>query len=157
MIRVSMVVTAVLCLMACNNGSDDEKRARSARAEANDRSGAALKEADEKIKSAQAQAEDTISAVRMDFKALREDFRHTTASDLIDLDDKVDGLTVQATQSSGKEKTERDAKLKQIHTSRDAFWTDCQSVESATESTWDATKARLEREWTELKALVARA
>ncbi len=159
MIRSSILATAtvVICLTACDPASDDAKKVQAARAEADDKSGAAVKESGEKVKGAQAEAETKIAAARADFATLREDYRHATTKNLVDLDQAVENLTAKAKQASGKEKTERDAGLKQIHASREAFWKDYQSLDSAMAATWDDAKARVDKEWTELKALVDRA
>jgi hypothetical protein len=156
MVRSSIwVATALtLYLAACDNASDDARKARNAQATADDKSGAALRESDDKVKSAQTEADQKIAAARADFMTMREDYRHATTNNLVNLDHKVDDLTAKAKQSSGKDKTDRDASLKQIHASRDAFWKNYQSLDSASESTWDDAKLRVEKEWTELKALV---
>jgi hypothetical protein len=40
---------------------------------------------------------------------------------------------------------------------REAFVNDYKSIETASADTWDATKARLDKQWTELKNMVDRA
>ena len=159
MIRSSLPVAAalVLTLAACDNASDDARKAQTAQAEANDKSGAAMKEADQKVKSAQAEADGKIAAARASFSTLRENYRHATLTNLLELDHKVDDLTAKAKQAAGKERTDRNAALKDIHTNREAFWKNYQALDSASESTWDGAKSRLDNEWTELKALVDRA
>jgi hypothetical protein len=151
------VCLAAAAAVACNNASDDANKARSAQATANDKSGAAVRESDEKVKSAQAEADQKIAAAHADFMTMRENFRHATTQNLVDLDRKVDVLTAKAGQSTGKEKVDRDAGLKQIHASRDAFQTLYQSLDSASESTWDDAKSHVDKELTELQALVDRA
>ena len=154
--------TLSVCLVAaaavaCDNASDDANKARTAQATANDKSGAAVRESDEKVKSAQAEADQKIAAAHADFMTMRENFRHETTRDLVGLDQKVDVLTAKAGQSTGKEKTDRDAGLKQIHASRDAFQKLYQSLDSASESTWDDAKSQVSKELTDLEALVDRA
>ena len=59
MFRYSIFAAALFAFVpaiACNNASSDEKKAQAAQAEANDKSGAAMNEADEKAKSAQAES-----------------------------------------------------------------------------------------------------
>jgi hypothetical protein len=160
MVRSLLLATTVASLLwtvACDNASNDDKKARAAQMEANDKSGAAVKEADDKVKSAQAEAAETVAGARADFMKLREDYRHTTTVNLVELDDKVAGLVLQSKQSSGERKAELDANLKQIHVSRDVFGRDYQALESESESSWDETKARLDKEWSNLKALVDKA
>jgi hypothetical protein len=152
----ALTVCLLTGAVACDNASDEANKAKTAQAMADDKSGAALRESDEKIKNAQAEADTKIAAAHADFMAMRESFRHTTTTNLVDLDQKVDVLTAKAGQSSGQEKTDRDAGLKQIHASRDAFQKLFLSLDTASESTWDDTKARVEKEWTDLKAMVDR-
>jgi hypothetical protein len=158
--RLIATTTLTVCLLAaavaCDNASDDANRAKTAQAMANDKSGAAIRESDEKVKNAQAEADTKVAAAHADFMTMRENYRHTTTQNLVELDQKVDVLTAKAVQSSGQEKTDRDAGLKQIHASRDAFQQLYKSLDSASESTWDDAKARVDKEWTDLKALVDR-
>jgi hypothetical protein len=159
MIRSPLALTAltfVLCT-ACNNASDDAKKVNGAQAEANDKSGAAMKEATEKVDNAQAEADEKIAAARADFMKLREDYRHTTTTNLVDLDHKVADLATKASQATGKQKVDRDANLKVIYASREAFNRDYQSLDAAAAATWDSAKTRLDKEWTDLKALVDKA
>jgi len=159
MVRSSLALTALTFVLstACNNASDDAKKVNGAQAEANDKSGAAMKEAAEKVDHAQAEADGKIAAARADFMKLREDYRHTTTNNLVDLDHKVADLATKATQSTGKQRTDLDASLKVIHASRDAFGRDYQSLDAAAASTWDSAKTRLDKEWSDLKALVDKA
>ena len=88
---------------------------------------------------------------------LREDYRHTTTVNLVDLDHKVELLATKAKAATGKTQADLDLSLKQIRSSRAEFGADYRSLESASASTWDATRTRLDKEWTELKALVDKA
>jgi hypothetical protein len=159
MVRSSLALTALTFLLstACNNASDDAKKVNGAQAEANDKSGAAMKEATEKVGNAQAEADQKIAAANADFMKLREDYRHTTTTNLVDLDHKVADLAAKASQSTGKQRVDRDANLKVIYASRDAFNRDYQSLDAAAASTWDGARARLDQEWSDLKALVDKA
>jgi hypothetical protein len=155
----TLATTALLLLLAaaCDNASSDLTKAKGAQAEANDKSGAAQIEANEKIKSAQAEADEKTAAVRADVMKMREDYRHTTVTNLVDLDHKVADLVTKSNQSTGKTKTDIDASLKQIHASREVFDRDYKSLEGAPASGWDDAKVRLDKEWSELKALVDKA
>jgi regulator of protease activity HflC (stomatin/prohibitin superfamily) len=160
MVRSSVLITTVLSLMlsaACDNASNDSRKANNAQAEADDKSGAATREADEKVKNAQAAADEKIASARADFMKLREDYRHTTTTNLVDLDHKVTDLETKASESSGNKKVSLDANLRQIHASREMFGQDYRALENASASTWDDTKLRLDKEWTDLKALVDKA
>jgi regulator of protease activity HflC (stomatin/prohibitin superfamily) len=158
MLRSSKVLIATVLSLtlsaACDNASNDNKKANSAQAEADDKTAAATKEADEKVQSAQAAADDKIASARADFMKLREDYRHTTTTNLVDLDHKVTDLETRASEANGKKKVGLDANLKQIHARRETFGEDYRALENASASTWDDTKLRLDKEWTDLKALV---
>jgi regulator of protease activity HflC (stomatin/prohibitin superfamily) len=159
MVRSSLALAALTFVLAtsCNNASEDAKRVNGAQAEANDKSGAAMKEATDKVNTAQAEADEKIAAAQADFMKLREDYRHTTTNNLVDLDHKVADLATKASQSTGNQKVNLDANLKVIHASRDAFGRDYQSLDAAAASTWDSAKTRLDKEWSDLKALVDKA
>jgi hypothetical protein len=159
MIR-SSIPPAVLFMtlaFACNNASDEQKKMNSARTEADDKIGTAMKEADLKIKTAEQNEGKQVAEAQAGFMKMREDYRHTTTTNLVELDRKVDDLETKAKKSSGKEKADLDANLKQIHTDRGTFETNYKSLEAATASTWDDAKARLDKEWTHLKTLVDKA
>jgi hypothetical protein len=160
MTRYSLLATTILSLavsVSCDNAASDEKKAAGAQAQADDKSAAAMKEATDKVNRAQAEADEKIAAARADFMKLREDYRHETTSNLVDLDHKVANLTTKANQSSGKLRADMEANLKLIHASRDVFDRDYQSLDATAASTWDSAKARLDKEWSDLKALVDKA
>jgi hypothetical protein len=159
MIRLSIPSTVLFMTVAvaCNSASNEQKTMSSTRADADDKSGAAVKEANQKIRNAQQEAGKKVAAAHAGFMKLREEYRHTTTMNLIDLYHKVDDLEAKAKHSSGKARAELDANLKQIRTNRGAFETDYKSLDTATASTWDDAKAHLDKEWTLLKTLVDKA
>ena len=122
--------------------------------EADDKIGAAMKEADQKVKNAEQDEGTKVAEAQAGFMRMREDYRHTTRMNLAELYHKVDDLEARARASTGNARTELDASLKQIHTERGTFETHYMSLETATPSTWDEAKARLDKEWTHLKTLV---
>jgi len=148
MIRSFIPATVLLTALAfaCNNASDEQRKINSARAEAEQTMRTAQQAADRKVAEAQA-----------GFMKLREDYRHTTTENLVDLDHKVDDLEGKARQTFGKARIGLDANLKHIHASRDAFQTNWKALDTVTASTWDDAKARLDREWVQLKTLVDKA
>jgi hypothetical protein len=129
-----LILGAVLSLgaVACDKAVDDEKKASVAQTEA-----------DQKVADAHAS-----------FMKLREDYRHATTVNLVDLDRDVDSLAAKAKQSSGKTRADLDARLLEIQASRSAFMKDYASLDSVAGASWDDTKVRLDKEWTDLKALV---
>lgn len=159
MIRSSIPSTVLFMslALACNNASDEQKKMNTAHAAADDKTVAAVKESDQKVKNAQQDEDKKVAEAQAGFMKLREDYRHTTTVNLVDLDHKVDDLEAKAKQSSGKARTDLDANLRQIHAERGTFDTDYKTLETATASTWDDAKTRLDKAWTHLKTLVDKA
>jgi hypothetical protein len=145
-IILTSAVLALLLTAACDKASDDQRKATAAQSEAND-----------KIVAAQAEADKQIAAAQASFMTRREDYRHKTTLNLVDLDRKVDVLSAKSKTSTGKTQTDLDESLKQIRQGRADFTTDYLSLESATAVTWDATQSRLDKEWATLSALVDKA
>jgi hypothetical protein len=160
MIRCSIVATAVISLVlatACDKASDDQRNANAAQAAANDKIAAAATEATQKASAAQAEANQKVAEAHANFMKLREDYRHSTTTSLVDMDKKIDDLDTRATTATGKGKSDLETNLKQIHAARQSFGADYQTLETASATTWDAARARLDKEWTDLKALVDKA
>ncbi len=123
-----------------------------AQVEADKEAAKAQAEANEKSEKAQAEANEKISAADKDFMKSREDYRHTAQSHLTDVDKKLADLDAKATKG---EKVKAD--LTGLHAERNAFANDIDSLDRTTASNWDATKARLDKEWKDLKRAVDRA
>jgi regulator of protease activity HflC (stomatin/prohibitin superfamily) len=156
MFRTSLVATTVVALVvltACDNATSDDMKARNAQAEADDKSGG-VAEAKEKINRAQAEADEKIAAADAQFMKLREHYRHATTTNLMDLDRRVADLRTKASNANGETKVHLDARLHDIHTSRELFDRDYRALDSVAASTWDDARSRLDKEWTALKALV---
>jgi len=152
----AMALTLTL-LAGCDKGSDEQQKANAAQAEADKKIAEANKEAVVKTTSAQLEADKKIAAAEGDFGKRREDYRHKLQTDLIDLDKKVELLEAKAKTATGKTKTDLDLSLPQIRTRRAGFALDVKSVDTATAIQWDDTKARVDKEWTDLKTLVDKA
>jgi len=127
----------------CDKAADNQNKINAAAAEANT-----------KITEATAAADQKISAAHASFLKLREDYRHATTQNLVALDRDVDSLTAKAQLASGQARADLDARLVRIHASRDAFSRDYASLDAAVGAAWDDSKARLDKEWQDLKALV---
>ena len=144
-------------IAGCDKGSDEQQKANAAQAEADKKIAEANKEATTKTTSAQVEADKKIAAAESEFGKRREDYRHKLAGDVVDLDKKIDTLEAKAKTATGKTKTELDATLPGIRQHRAAFASDLTSVESATAVQWDNTKTKVDKDWTDLKALVDKA
>lgn len=161
MIRSTTIFSAALLLAfaaGCDkSGATDQEKANTAQAEANDKISAAKVEADKKINGAQAEADKKVAALQADFAKTVEDYRHSTQSNLDDLNKKIDTLDAKAQTLSGKAKTDLQTSVGEIRVKRDKFVADRKALETTTATAWDGTKIRLDKEWTELKAMVDKA
>lgn len=157
--RASLIVMGFVfvAITGCNKAIDEKQKADQAQIDANQKIAEANREADEKINKAQAEADKKTAEAQANFLKLREDYRHDVTEKLVDLDHKIADLEAKSRTATGKTKADLDARLKQIHAERDAFVNDYKSLEMASASTWDSTKARLDKSWDELKKLVDRA
>jgi membrane protein involved in colicin uptake len=156
-IRPSFIAAAVVSLTllaACDKAADEQANANSAQSTANAKIDAAKAEAEAKMKAAQADADKKIAEAQANFMKLREDYRHTKTTDLADLDKKIADLDAKAKTATGKAKADLEANLKLIHASRERWGTSFKSIETASALTWDASKASLDKDWADLKALV---
>lgn len=108
-------------------------------------------EARVKALATQAEADKKIGAVQADFARLREDYRHEMQGDLDSLNKSVTELEAKDKTATGKVKADLDAVLPSLEVRRDTFMDDLRAIESANVLTWDSTKARLDKEWSELK------
>jgi hypothetical protein len=158
MIRSTTILGAALLITfaaACDkSGADEQGKANQAQAEANDKIAAAKSEADKKITTAQSEADKKVATVQADFAKTIEDYRHSTQANLDDLNKKVDVLDAKAQTLKGKPKTDLQTSLGEIRIKRDALIADRKALETTTATAWDGTKVRLDKEWTDLKALV---
>jgi vacuolar-type H+-ATPase subunit E/Vma4 len=160
MIRSSIFAAAsIVALMstpACDKASADQQQADKAQETANDKINAARRDADQKVNQAQAEADKKIADAQANFTKLSEDYRHSMATSLTDLDHKIADLEAKEKTVTGKAKADLDASLKQIHASRDALATDFQALQSTAAANWDAAKARVDKELSDLQALVTK-
>jgi hypothetical protein len=162
MIRSCIVVCGFSALVlalasGCNKAADEQEKAVNAQTRANEKIVEANQEADKKANKAQADADQKIAEAQASFLKLREDYRHDTTEKLVDLDHKIADLEAKSKTATGKKKADLSAQLAQIRTQREAFANDWKTIETASATTWDATKNRLDKEWSDLKAMVDRA
>ncbi|MEO6419538.1 MAG: hypothetical protein ABIP39_09045 [Polyangiaceae bacterium] len=161
MIRSTTILCAALLVSfaaACDkSGSEEQGKANTAQSEANDKIAAAKTEADKKINAAQSEADKKVAAVQADFAKTIEDYRHSTQANLDDLNKKIDTLDAKVQTLKGKQKTDLQASLADIRLKRDALVADRKALESTTATAWDGTKAKLDKEWTDLKSAVDKA
>lgn len=139
-------------IAAANNEAG--QKVANAQADAKDKIANAVGEADQKVASAQQEADKKVAAAKENFMKLREEYRHTTQTDLIELDRKVTELEGKAKKSAGRVKTDLQAKVKQLHAKREAFVEHLKVLDTESAVTWDETRARLGKEWSEVTTLL---
>jgi hypothetical protein len=158
MTRISIVASALLAstltLVGCDKGSDEQQKANAAQAEADRKIAEANKKASTETTSAQVEADKKIAAAEGDFGKRREDYRHKVQENLIELDKKIALLEAKTKKVSGNARTDLDAKLAAVRVSRSAFASDLASIDSAAALQWDGVKAKADKDWSDLKALV---
>jgi len=152
-----IALLALLTAAGCNTATDDSLRETAAQDLANGKIAAAAKEAQAKTVAAQAAADRSIASANASFMRLREDYRHQTTLNVVELDRAVAVLEASSKTVMNKDRALREASLVQIRAKREAFGADYMALEAATAGTWDDAKAHIEKEWSELKALVDKA
>ena len=145
-----LALAAAPLAVACDkSGTDAQAEVNAAQNKAN----AQIAQANEQVTTtgaqAQSEADKKIITAQADFAKTREDYRHTVQSNVDDLTKRLADLEVKA-----KTTPSLHATVATLRAQQDAFITDYQSLASASPATWDATKTRLDKEWTALKAAV---
>ncbi len=153
----SIIATTIVLTGGCNTAREQQEKADRAQAEAAQKTAEANREAAEKSNAAQAEADKKTAEAQLTFTKLREDYRHDVNTKLADLDKKIADLDAKAKTLTAPKRTEMDAKLSDIHRSRAAFVSEYQTIETASATTWDDLRKRLDKAWDELAAKVDRA
>ena len=135
--------------IACDKASDDQVKTTGAEVKANNEVTATNERAAQADRATKAAENNTIAAANNDFARLRADYRTQTQQNLRQLDAKVTALEARSTSGI-------DARLNALHAERIQFDTDLDALGSATESTWDAQKAALDKKLTDMNALAER-
>jgi hypothetical protein len=146
---------APLSVLACDkSGTEAQKKADQAQAEANREMNQAQSESTTKITSAQVEADKKIAEAQRSFAQTREDYRHDVQENIDQIDQKLANLEARSKKAVGKKKLELDSRLPGLRSRRDQFVRDAKVIDTETATTFDATKARLDKEWVDLKAAV---
>jgi hypothetical protein len=85
-----------------------------------------------------------------DIARLRDEYRREKQRDLTKLDKRIAELETREKSAAATVKADLGAQLATIKAGREAFLRDLNATESSGASSWDATKARLEQEWSDL-------
>lgn len=144
---------AVLSAAACDkSASDAQERADKAQAKANTEITSAEVTANEKANKAQAEANKEIAQAQADLSKTVEDYRHDMESNLNSLDHKLSDFDAKAMAATDAKKADLVARSRAIHGQRDAFVTDLKSIGDTAATMWDETRARIDKEWSDLHA-----
>ena len=147
----SLALAAALMSAACDKPgvTEQQKEQKASQDNAEQQEHAAHESA-----SAQAEMNQKVASARSDFEQTRENYRHSTQTDLDEIDAKIAKLEAKATTATGKAKDDLAAKLPQIRAQRAALGADFRALQETTSSAWDDAKARVDREWDALKSVV---
>ena len=157
-LALSLAVAALPLVVACDkSGAEAQAEANKAQENANAQMAKANDQVTTTSGQAQANADMKIAAAKADFAMTREDYRHEIQSKLDTLNKELDDLDAKAMKATGTVKADLHAKVPALRAQRDAFVADFQALGNATASTWDATRARIDKEWTDLKTAVDKA
>lgn len=159
--RTTTFIASILALagaLGCENSArEQQKKVDQAQAEADQKVAEAQREANDKSAEARADADKKTAEAQETFAKTREDYRHEVTTKLADLDKKIADLDAKAKTLKPPKRTELDAKLDDIHKSRDAFVTDSRAIETTPAATWDDVKKRLDKSLNDLENKVDKA
>jgi chromosome segregation ATPase len=152
------LAAAMLLGSACDkSASEAQDSVNTAQANANTEITNARVAADEKAKAAQAEADKKIAQVQAEFAKASEDYRHTMQTNLDSIDKRLANLDAKLKTTTGAKGADLAATTAALHSQRDAFAIDVRSIDVASASTWDATKAHLDKAWSDLDGAVNKA
>lgn len=145
------LAAALMTSVACEKPGVEEqqKEQKAAQDNAEQQNRAARESA-----SAQADMNQKVAVAQADFEKTREDYRHEKMADLETLDAKIAKLEAKEKTATGKAKDQLDTNLPTIRAQRASFAADFRAIQTASASTWDATKERMDKAWDNLKAAV---
>ena len=152
-----LLATSSLAVACDKSGTDAQTEVNKAQDKANDQIAKANDVVTTTAAQAQAAADQKIAAVQADFATTREDYRHKIQSNLDTLTKELADIDAKAKTATGTAAADLRATIPALRAQRDAFVADVQSLDKSSAATWDATKARLDKEWVDLKAAVDKA
>lgn len=104
------------------------------------------------ITNAKIKADEKTNEAERDFDKTRDEYRHDMQSNLATLDKKIADLDAKVAKNTGDKKVELGNKVGTLRAQRTSFAEDVKSLDTATAATWDATKAHLDKEWSDIKS-----
>jgi hypothetical protein len=143
----------VLGTAACDkSGKETQREVDNAQAQAQTEITNAQVQANDKANAAQAKADEKINEAQRDFDKTREDYRHTMQSNLETLDKKIADLDAKAVKASTDKRVDLDNEASKLRAERSTFAADVKALDNASAASWDATKARMDKEWSDIKS-----
>ena len=150
-IVVAVFLASAPFTLACDkSGADTQNKVNEAQEKASQQIGQANAQATQ----AQAQAEQAIAAAQADFVQIREDYRHSQQTNLDGLDKKIADLNAEMATAAPERKSALKSALPGIRAQRESFVRDLRALDDTTMSTFDGAKARIDKEWSDLKSSV---
>lgn len=149
---IAGIVTLTAALGCENNGRQQQQKVDQAQAEADQKVAEAQREANEKAAQARAEADKKMAEAQQEFTKTREDYRHDVTTKLADLDKKIADLDAKVLKTTGDKKVELGNKASSLRSQRGAFAADVKSLDTTPAASWDATKARVDKEWSNIKS-----
>jgi biopolymer transport protein ExbB/TolQ len=148
------VTTGLLWNVGCEKvGATEQQKENTA---SQDNLAAQNRAAEESVK-AQAQMNDKVATAQGDFERARGDYRQLRQGDLDDVDAKIAGIDFRARQAASVTREHLEQSLAQVRLQRAAFAADVRAIDAVTASTWDDFKARVDDEYSSLKAALDKA
>jgi hypothetical protein len=156
--RPILTITLLCSLLAstCSKTPDPQRQGASVSNVTNDQSAGTDTGGELKGNPTELSSQQKRERVQSEFMNMRESYRQQMTANLTALDRKVTILEGKAKYSEGKTRNHLEMGLTQIRADRFAFMNDYKSIDTVTSANWDATKARLDKKWTELSELVER-
>lgn len=97
---------------------------------------------------------DTKRGAAKDFVKEQKEYMQTMQSRLIEVDRSIAALDAKTQRAAGQKHVDKYARLKKARAQREALASSIKALETERAGTWDASRSRLDREWTALKALL---
>jgi hypothetical protein len=143
---IALAAVTMFGAAACQGSASDTQDQANAQAKATT-----------EISNAQVNANKTVAKSQADLATTREDYRHMVQANLDSVDKKIATLDAKAKGVAVANAADLTAKTTALRAQRNALANDLATSDTVNISAWDATKARLDKEWTDLSVAVEKA
>jgi pyruvate/2-oxoglutarate dehydrogenase complex dihydrolipoamide acyltransferase (E2) component len=152
-IVLSAFVVPALSL-GCKTAEDRGQEAAEVQRVATEKIQQAEEKAREEIQKAKTQAEQKIASIQADFDKLRENYRHEVTGKLVGVDESIAKYGAKSRNDSPNAKKVSEPRFAEMQAKRSQFQKSFDSLRDASASTWDASRAAVELEWTALDKFI---